>query len=68
MATIAFPGVVFFPSGFSVQTLSSTSFSPPSSHLRTTLPRLVRRFWLVHHRRKQFSRGLAAFVEFCEQG
>jgi DNA-binding transcriptional LysR family regulator len=36
--------------------------------VRTTLPRLVRRFWLVHHRRKQFSRGLAAFVEFCEQG
>jgi DNA-binding transcriptional LysR family regulator len=37
-------------------------------HVRTTLPRLVRRFWLVHHRRKQFSRGLAAFVDFCEQG
>ena len=36
--------------------------------VRTTLPRLVRRFWLIHHRRKQFSRGLAAFVEFCEQG
>ncbi|MBW8779873.1 MAG: LysR family transcriptional regulator, partial [Burkholderiales bacterium] len=36
--------------------------------VRTTLPRLVRRFWLVHHRRKQFSRGLAAFVDFCEQG
>jgi DNA-binding transcriptional LysR family regulator len=36
--------------------------------VRTTLPRLVRGFWLIHHRRKQFSRGLAAFVEFCEQG
>ena len=36
--------------------------------VRTTLPRLVRRFWLVHHRRKQFSRGLAAFIAFCEQG
>ena len=36
--------------------------------VRTTLPRLVRRFWLVHHRRKQFSRTLAAFVDFCEQG
>jgi len=36
--------------------------------VRTTLPRLVRRFWLVHHRGKQFSRGLAAFVDFCEQG
>ena len=34
----------------------------------TTLPRLARRFWLVHHGRKQFSRGLAAFVDFCEQG
>jgi len=36
--------------------------------VRTTLPRLARRFWLVHHGRKQFSRGLAAFVDFCEQG
>jgi DNA-binding transcriptional LysR family regulator len=36
--------------------------------VRTTLPRLVRRFWLVHHRRKQFSRTLAAFVDFCQQG
>ena len=34
----------------------------------TTLPRLVRRFWLIHHRRKQFSRSLAAFVDFCQQG
>ena len=34
----------------------------------TTLPRLVRRFWLIHHRRKQFSRSLAAFIDFCQQG
>ncbi|MCK9689181.1 LysR family transcriptional regulator [Scleromatobacter humisilvae] len=34
----------------------------------TTLPRLVRRLWLVHHRRKQFSRSLAAFIDFCQQG
>ena len=37
-------------------------------HVRTTLPRLARRFWLIHHRRKQFSRSLAAFVDFCQQG
>jgi DNA-binding transcriptional LysR family regulator len=36
--------------------------------VRTTLPRLARRFWLVHHRRKQFSRSLAAFIDFCQQG
>ncbi len=36
--------------------------------VRTTLPRLARRLWLIHHRRKQFSRSLAAFVEFCQQG
>ena len=36
--------------------------------VRTTLPRLARRFWLIHHRRKQFSRSLAAFVDFCQQG
>jgi len=35
--------------------------------LRTTLPRLARRFWLIHHRRKQFSKTLAAFVDFCER-
>ena len=34
----------------------------------TTLPRLVRRFWLIHHRRKQFSRSLAAFIDFCQRG
>jgi DNA-binding transcriptional LysR family regulator len=32
----------------------------------TTLPRLVRRFYRVHHRRKQFSHSLAVFVAFCE--
>lgn len=37
-------------------------------HVQTTLPRLVRRLWLVHHRRKQFSRSLAAFIDFCQQG
>lgn len=36
--------------------------------VRTTLPRLVRRLWLIHHRRKQFSRSLAAFIDFCQQG
>jgi len=35
--------------------------------VRTTLPRLARRFWLVHHRRKQFSHSLAAFVDFCRR-
>ena len=36
--------------------------------VRTTLPRLTRPLWLVHHRRKQFSRSLAAFIDFCQQG
>jgi DNA-binding transcriptional LysR family regulator len=36
--------------------------------VQTTLPRLARRFWLIHHRRKQFSRSLAAFIDFCQQG
>ena len=36
--------------------------------VRTTLPRLARRFWLIHHRRKQFSRSLVAFIDFCKQG
>lgn len=36
--------------------------------VRTTLPRLVRRLWLIRHRRKQFSASLAAFVDFCQQG
>ena len=35
--------------------------------VRTTLPRLARRFWLLHHRRKQFSKSLAGFVDFCRQ-
>jgi DNA-binding transcriptional LysR family regulator len=35
--------------------------------VETTLPRLVRRFYLVHHRRKQFSRSLARFVAHCRQ-
>jgi DNA-binding transcriptional LysR family regulator len=33
--------------------------------VQTTLPRLARRFWLLHHRRKQFSKSLAGFVDFC---
>jgi len=33
--------------------------------VRTTLPRLVRPFWLLRHRRKQFSKSLAGFVDFC---
>jgi len=33
--------------------------------VRTALPRLARRFYLVHHERKQFSRTLAAFLEHC---
>ena len=36
--------------------------------VRTTLPPLTRRFWLVHHRQKRFSASLQAFVDFCEQG
>jgi len=28
---------------------------------------LARRFYLVHHRRKQFSASLARFVAHCEQ-
>jgi DNA-binding transcriptional LysR family regulator len=36
--------------------------------VQTTLPRLARQFWLVHHRRKQFSRSLAAFIDFCVAG
>ena len=36
--------------------------------VRTTLPRLTRPLWLVHHRGKQFSKSLAAFIGFCQQG
>lgn len=35
--------------------------------VRTTLPRLARRFYLVHHRRKQFSPSLARFMAFCQE-
>ena len=34
--------------------------------VETTLPRLARRFYLVHHRRKQFSTSLARFVAHCQ--
>lgn len=36
--------------------------------VQTTLPRLARRFYLVHHARKQFSRSLARFVRHCREG
>ena len=36
--TVAFPGEVLAPSGFSVQISRSTSFSPFSSYLRVTTP------------------------------
>jgi len=35
--------------------------------LRTTLPRLTRRFYLVHHRQKRLSNNLQCFVAHCEQ-
>ena len=35
--------------------------------LRTTLPRLTRRFYLVHHRQKRLSGNLQRFVAHCEQ-
>lgn len=35
--------------------------------LRTTLPRLVRRFAIVHHRRKTLSPALQAFVALCRE-
>jgi DNA-binding transcriptional LysR family regulator len=35
--------------------------------VETSLPRLVRRFYLVHHRRKQFSKSLARFVAHCQR-
>ncbi len=34
--------------------------------VETTLPRLVRRFYLIHHRRKQFSKSLVRFVAHCQ--
>jgi DNA-binding transcriptional LysR family regulator len=33
--------------------------------LDTTLPRLVRTLYLIHHRQKQLSTGLASFMEHC---
>ena len=35
--------------------------------VETTLPRLVRRLYLIHHRRKRFSKSLSRFVEQCRQ-
>ena len=35
--------------------------------LRTTLPRLTRRFYLVYHRQKRFSNNLQRFLVYCEQ-
>lgn len=35
--------------------------------LRTTLPRLMRRFYLVHHRQKRFSDNLQRFLVHCER-
>lgn len=34
--------------------------------VNSALPRLVRRFYLIHHRKKQFSTGLQRFVTHCE--
>ena len=36
--------------------------------LNTTLPRLTRRFYLIHHRRKQFSASLQRFSAHCQSG
>jgi DNA-binding transcriptional LysR family regulator len=33
--------------------------------LKTTLPRLTRRFYLVHHRQKRFSANLQRFMDHC---
>jgi DNA-binding transcriptional LysR family regulator len=35
--------------------------------LRTTLPRLTRRFYLIHHPQKYFSRALDEFVTHCRK-
>ena len=35
--------------------------------LRTTLPRLTRRFYRVQHRQKRLSGNLQRFVAHCEQ-
>lgn len=34
--------------------------------VNSTLPRLTRRFYLIHHRQKQFSASLQRFVSHCE--
>jgi len=34
--------------------------------LNTTLPRLTRRLYLIHHRQKCFSHNLRRFVERCQ--
>ena len=34
--------------------------------VESSLPRLTRRFYLIHHRQKQFSAGLQRFVDRCE--
>ena len=34
--------------------------------VNSSLPRLSRRFYLIHHRQKQFSAGLQRFVDRCE--
>jgi DNA-binding transcriptional LysR family regulator len=34
--------------------------------LKTSLPRLARRLYLIHHRQKQFSTNLQRFVSHCE--
>jgi DNA-binding transcriptional LysR family regulator len=33
--------------------------------VNTSLPRLTRRFYLIHHRKKQFSSSLLHFVDHC---
>ncbi len=35
--------------------------------VETTLPRLTRRFYLIYHEKKQFSSGLARFIEYCRK-
>ncbi len=33
--------------------------------MNSTLPRLTRRFYLIHHRQKQFSGSLLGFIAHC---
>ena len=35
--------------------------------INSTLPRLTRRFYLIHHRKKQFSAELLRFIKHCEE-